>query len=165
MLSDKIDWFHPGILFIALALATILGAWGFEYAGYKPCPLCLAQRLPYYTAIPAAAAALILERAGRRDIAGGLYLACMAVMIIGAGAGIYHSGVEWHFWQGSAACSNLGGLDMSKNLLPNLTDKSFVSCTEAALRIFGISLAGYNALIAAALAVLAWLAARRVSDA
>jgi hypothetical protein len=33
------------------------------------------------------------------------------------------------------------------------------------LRIFGISLAGYNALIAAALAVLAWLAARRVSDA
>jgi disulfide bond formation protein DsbB len=36
-----------------------------------------------------------------------------------------------------------------------------VSCNEAALRIFGVSLAGYNALISAALAALSYFAARK----
>ena len=32
-------------LTLALAAATIIGAWGFELiGGYKPCPLCLQQR-------------------------------------------------------------------------------------------------------------------------
>ena len=39
------------IIFV-VTLATIIGAWVFEYAGYPPCELCLKQRLAYYLAIP-----------------------------------------------------------------------------------------------------------------
>ena len=37
----------------ALSLATLAGAWFFEY-GLKlpPCPLCLTQRIPYHVIIP-----------------------------------------------------------------------------------------------------------------
>ena len=35
-----------------MALATIVGAWIFEYLGYAPCELCLLQRWAYYAAIP-----------------------------------------------------------------------------------------------------------------
>ncbi len=26
-------------------------------------------------------------------------------MLIGAGIGVYHAGVEWHFWEGPATCA------------------------------------------------------------
>ena len=39
-------------IIFTVALATIVGAWIFEYAGYPPCELCLKQRLAYYLAIP-----------------------------------------------------------------------------------------------------------------
>ena len=38
-----------------VALATIIGAWIFQFSGYDPCPLCLMQRWPYYAVIPLAA--------------------------------------------------------------------------------------------------------------
>src|SRR5438270_1847992 len=41
-------------------LATILGAWFFQYGlGLKPCPLCYEQRYPYYFAIPLAAMVIL----------------------------------------------------------------------------------------------------------
>jgi disulfide bond formation protein DsbB len=45
---------RAAVLILAVALATILGAWVFEYAGYAPCELCLMQRWAYYAAIPLA---------------------------------------------------------------------------------------------------------------
>jgi disulfide bond formation protein DsbB len=42
-----------------------------------------------------------------------------------------------------------------------LQNSQFVPCDRAAWTFLGISLAGYNALIAGALAVLAFLGARR----
>ena len=39
-------------LVFAITLATILGAWGFQYMGYEPCELCLMQRWAYYTVVP-----------------------------------------------------------------------------------------------------------------
>src|SRR5688500_15953517 len=58
-------------------MATILGAWFFEYAlGYAPCPLCLQQRIPYYVAIPLAVliAAGALARWPRLLLLSGLVL-------------------------------------------------------------------------------------------
>ena len=41
-------------------IATILGAWFFQYGlGLKPCPLCYEQRYPYYFAIPLAALVIL----------------------------------------------------------------------------------------------------------
>ncbi|MFV2035722.1 MAG: disulfide bond formation protein B, partial [Halocynthiibacter sp.] len=70
--------------------------------------------------------------------------------------GAYHSGIEWGWWSGPTACSATGELETNAmSLLESLGKTRAPSCTEAALRIFGISLAGYNFLISAALAAIA----------
>ena len=43
-----------------IAVTTILGAYFFQYVlGYRPCPLCLEQRIAYYISIPLAAMILL----------------------------------------------------------------------------------------------------------
>jgi disulfide bond formation protein DsbB len=142
-------------LVLAITLATILGAWGFEYAGYLPCELCLKQRFAYYTAVPLS---LIVALAGARSPAllrYGLY--ALGLIMLGSMVfGIYHAGVEWKFWQGPTACTGIGNFTGG---LPDLTKKA-VMCDQPAIRIFGLSLAGWNAVISAATSLLAFAKAR-----
>ncbi|NND49766.1 MAG: disulfide bond formation protein B, partial [Rhizobiales bacterium] len=101
---------HNAALLVALgAAATIAGAWWFEFiAGLEPCPLCLEQRLPFYVGIPVAVVAFVLARSGRMVPAGILLAGVALIMVYGAGLGIYHSGIEWEWWAGPAACSGGG---------------------------------------------------------
>ena len=156
---------------IAIAVggvATILGAWFFQYGlGLKPCPLCLEQRYPYYFAIPLAALVLLGESVGSsrkvRLVALG---AIAAVMLWNAGLGVYHAGVEWKWWAGPTECSGaFEGLGSANDLMERLRLVNVVRCDEAAWRFLGLSLAGYNVLISLALAGVALsgiLAARRL---
>jgi disulfide bond formation protein DsbB len=150
-----------------VGVATILGAWFFQYGlGLKPCPLCLEQRYPYYFAIPLAVMVLLGESVGssRKVLLAALF-AIMLGMLWNAGLGTYHAGVEWKLWAGPRDCSGaLESLGSAGALLQDLDKISVVRCDEAAWRFLGISLAGYNVLIALALAAVAgWgvLAGRR----
>lgn len=146
------------------AMATILGAWFFEYVlGYAPCPLCLQQRIPYYVAIPLAVivAAGALKGYPRRWLALGL-AAIALVMLVSAGLGIHHAGIEWKWWPGPTTCGTLGELG-SGNLLERAQAARIIRCDEAAWRFLGLSLAGYNVLISLALAGAAGWAARIAS--
>ena len=140
------------------AAATIGGALVFEHAfGYVPCKLCLIQRDPYYAAIPLAlATALLPPRWGRT----GLWLLAL-VFLVSAGLGAYHAGVEWGFWPGPADCGGGAGAGAGTmgDFLNQLQTTRVVSCTEAAWRFLGLSLAGWNVLISLALAGLAVVAA------
>jgi disulfide bond formation protein DsbB len=147
----------------ALGAATIAGAWFFQYVvGLQPCPLCLEQRTPYYVAIPLAVivALAALRRAPRAVLAGGLVVIALA-MLGGAGLGVYHAGVEWHWWPGPQDCSGpVASFGSARDLLKQIQSTSVVRCDEAAWRFLGLSLAGYNVLIALAMAALAsWGAA------
>ncbi len=135
----------------AVLFATIAGAWIFQWAGYEPCDLCYKQRWGYYAGIPLA---LIVANAGPRVLKPGLYLLAL-ILAANAIFGVYHSGVEWKWWEGPTTCG-AGGLSGG---LPDLS-KPAVLCDEAALRILGLSLAGWNAVISAALSVLALMGAR-----
>jgi disulfide bond formation protein DsbB len=153
---------------LAVALggaATIIGAWIFQYGfGYPPCPLCLEQRYAYYFAIPLAVMLWlgITYGAQRKVIVVG-FAAIAAGMLYNAGLGAYHSGVEWHFWQGPSDCSgSLGDLGGGGGLLQQLQNTRVVRCDAAAWRFLGLSLAGYNVLISLALAALAFLGSRAV---
>src|SRR5215470_9678892 len=87
--------------------ATILGAWFFQYVlHYLPCPLCFEQRKPYYIAIPLAliVALAAARSAPRRLVIGGLGLLAL-IMLVSAGLGVYHAGIEWQFWAGPADCT------------------------------------------------------------
>jgi len=147
------------------AMATILGAWFFEYAlGYAPCPLCLQQRIPYYVVIPLAVivAAGALSGWPRRWLAAGLAVIALA-MLVSAGLGAYHAGVEWKWWAGPTACGGALGEPGSGNLLERAETARIVRCDEAAWRFLGLSLAGWNVLISLALAGAAGWAARIAS--
>jgi disulfide bond formation protein DsbB len=65
--------------------------------------------------------------------------------------GIYHSGVEWKWWPGPTACTSQGGFTGG---LPDLS-APVVMCDAAAIRILGLSLAGWNAVISLGLALVA----------
>jgi disulfide bond formation protein DsbB len=84
-------------LISAIAAATLMGAWFFQYViKLEPCPLCLQQRIPYYFAIPFALALGFIARGNDRSplVVYGLY-AVAALMAGSAMFGVYHSGVEW----------------------------------------------------------------------
>jgi disulfide bond formation protein DsbB len=147
---------------IALAAAlTLAGAWVFELAlRLEPCPLCLDQRVPYYIAVPLGLAVAWLARDPRNTRLAQIgFILLGVVLLIGAGYGVYHAGIEWSFWQGPAACAGSAPVSGGDILSSLKGARRVVPCNEAAWRFLGISLAGYNALIAGALAVLAFSAA------
>jgi disulfide bond formation protein DsbB len=138
--------------------AAILGAWFFQFVlGLKPCPLCLEQRYAYYFAIPLAVMVVMGEQVGAaRKVLVAALAAIAAGMLWNTYLGIYHSGIEWKWWQGPNDCSGaLENLGSAGNLAKTLQTMSVVRCDEAAWRFLGLSLAGYNALISAMLATIA----------
>ena len=144
--------------------AALCGAWYFQYVlKYVPCPLCYQQRIPYYFAIPLGLllAAFAFYGAGKQLVRYGLSVLAL-ILLISAGMGVYHAGVEWSWWQGPTSCA--AGAPSSApigNILDSIRNIRAVPCNEAAWRLFGISLAGYNALISAAAALIALAGARR----
>jgi disulfide bond formation protein DsbB len=146
---------------LAGAAATILGALWFEHVlGLKPCPLCLTQRTPYYIAMPLAAVALIaMSFRPARTLAVTTLLLLAGIFFWSAWLGAWHSGVEWGFFAGPTDCAGPAstggpGLVMG-DFLKQLETARVVSCTEAAWRFLGLSLAGWNVLISLAFAGLA----------
>lgn len=145
---------NAAFLIAGVSLASLASAWTFQFMGFEPCELCYAERNPYYFAVPAGLLAAML--ANRVPKAAALLLAAICVaMIYDAGLAAYHAGVEWHFWQGPDACTGNGpGVQASGSLSQKLRHNTGVRCDVAALRIFGISLAGYLVFLSLGLAAL-----------
>ncbi len=148
-------------LWLAIAAAGTVGAaLVLQYVyGYAPCKLCLTERLPYYAAVPLGLIALFGPPWLARLTLG---LAALG-LLYGAGIGVYHAGAEWGFWPGPADCgggtgANPTGMGDFRNALQSTR---VVDCSTAALRVLGISLAGWSALVSFALASLSGTAALR----
>jgi disulfide bond formation protein DsbB len=146
------------LLTAAIAIATLAGAWYMQLVwGLSPCELCLKQRYAYYAIAPLGLlVALAASRGAPRPLlVFGLLL--IALFALGnASLGVYHAGVEWGFWQGPTECTGpVGNLGSAGNLLERLDSVKIVRCDEVQFRFLGISLAGYNALISALMAVIA----------
>jgi len=146
---------------LAAAAATAGAALAFQHiGGYEPCALCLKERGPYYATVPLAlAAAITAWRRPNRLLATGFFALIFLVMLYGAGLGVYHAGVEWQLWEGPSACAGGGSAPASAGaMLESLQAGNIVpSCTIAPWRFLGLSFAGWNAIIASALALLAGL--------
>ncbi len=147
----------------AVGLATIGGFLFFEYVlGYPPCPLCLDQRMAFYVSVPLAA--LLWLGAGhgaaRKVLLLG-FLVIAALMLWNTGLAVFHAGVEWKLWQGPTDCSGpLNSLGSAGGLMQKLQSIKIVRCDEAAWRMFGISMAGYDVLISLFLAIAAGFGAK-----
>ena len=154
--------FRIALVLLALAFATIAGAWIFEAFGYLPCELCLKQRWAYYAGVPVAAATTLAAAAGQKRVASAGFALLTLVFIGSAIFGAYHAGVEWGFWPGPTDCTgNLSKASSMDDFMNQLATVKVVRCDAVAIRILGLSLAGWNAVISVALAMLGAMGARR----
>ncbi len=141
------------LLATLLAIAVIGSALGSQYiGGLEPCKLCHWQRNPYYIGIPLMAitllafdASLLLRRV--------LLIAITAIFLVGVGLGFYHVGVEQGWWPGPVSCTSSASLGASLDeQIENLFNKPRVDCGEPVFVLFGISMAGYNAILSLVIA-------------
>ena len=159
-MSRSITPFRASLAITLIAFATIAGAWIFEAFGYLPCELCLKQRWAYYAGVPLAAITTLV--AARNEKLARPLLWLLALLFFGSMIfGVYHSGVEWGFWPGPTTCTGAattaGSMD---DFMKQLQTTQVVQCDKVAIRILGLSLAGWNAVISAAMSALAVIGAR-----
>lgn len=157
---------------LAASLALLGAAHAFErFAGLAPCNLCLKQREVYWGAVAIALAATLWavisrSRRGTPRLAAFLLAAVFATGAITAG---FHAGGEVKWWELPAACAGGSG-DIDIEALASLAMGSGPSqrvamCDAVTWSFLGLSMAGWNVLISAALAVFSLLAAKRPKDA
>jgi disulfide bond formation protein DsbB len=130
-------------LFIPSALMA--GALGSQYVGQLfPCEMCHWQRWPHYTAIVFALAAFASRGKG---ISKSLVLLAGLAILTSGTIGVYHAGVEYHWWEGLTTCSStvLGPMTIE-----SITKAPLIRCDVAQWTFYGISLAGFNAIISIA---------------
>ncbi|WP_293880069.1 disulfide bond formation protein B [Sphingomonas sp.] len=126
---------------LALPAALLAGAWGSQLIGHLyPCEMCHWQRWPHYAAVVIALLAFAVTPLRRPLVA----LAAVAIIVSGV-IGVFHAGVEYHWWDGFTTCSRIGGATLA-----DIMRAPVIRCDVAQWTLFGISLAGFNAAISLA---------------
>ena len=137
------------ILFISIfALAS---AYFVEYIlGYKPCNLCLIERLPYFVAIIIFLIDLIINRLEK------IILILLALIFATATIlSFYHFGIEQGFFKESLVCIPNNEINiLNKEDLLKEFQKTVVSCKDVEFTLFGLSLATINIIISFILSVI-----------
>jgi disulfide bond formation protein DsbB len=153
------DFVRARWIALLLPAALLAGAWGFQLiGGLVPCEMCHWQRWPHYAALPLALLAFVVPGLGLKRAL--VALAALAIAVSGV-VGVLHAGVEYHWWEGFTPCtatvSHSGSVD---DVLAQIMHAPIVRCDVPQWTVFGISLAGFNALLslggAAVIALLLW---------
>ena len=145
MTSGMTSLSRARLIAILVPNALLWGAIGSQYLGHLvPCEMCMWQRWPHLAAIGLALVAIGLRRnpSASRGLTA---LAAVAILISGA-IGAFHAGVEYHWWKGLSACS-APVLNGTGDILAQIMAAPVIRCDVAQWTLFGISLAGWNALV------------------
>jgi disulfide bond formation protein DsbB len=123
----------------------LISAFYLEYFhGALPCDLCITQR--WFHGAIIAYSLMIIFILNKTSISKKLLLLGGTILwLLSSIAGLYHFGIEMNFWTGPDGCSS--NIDFSKDTLKYLLSKSPIKCDEVMFKIFGLSLAGWNALV------------------
>ncbi|GIT92177.1 dihydroneopterin aldolase [Jannaschia pagri] len=139
-------------------LGLLGGAFLFQAFGYAPCAMCLWQRWPHAAAIAFGVLALIGIAPRAMTL-----LAALAALTT-AGIGAFHAGVEQGWWEGPSSCT--GGADLGSfsgaDLLSTDIVDTVIMCDDIVWQ-FGLSMAGWNAVLSLGLAAIWVLASRRTT--
>jgi disulfide bond formation protein DsbB len=152
---------------LAKALALLIpagllaGAFGSElWGGLHPCEMCWWQRYAHMAALALAILALLAARMPDRGRSF-VWLAALGIAASGA-IGVYHAGVELDIFEGFTQCTADGAGQSVEELLKSVMATPFVLCDEVQWSLFGISMAGWNAILSLSGAlVILWLSLRR----
>lgn len=138
-------------LALGVPIALLGGALGSQYiGGLHPCEMCHWQRWPHMAAIVLAALAILLRGKGLSLVL--LVLATLAIAVSGA-IGIFHAGVEYGWWEGLTTCSTTVSGGSAEDILKNIMATPLIRCDQTQWELFGISLAGYNAIFSIGAAI------------
>lgn len=146
--------------------AMLAGAHAFEtFGGYAPCHLCLLQRDVYWVALGVGVVGFALGYMRMAWARRGADALLALIFLASLGLAAYHAGVEWKWWPGPASCTGGGRVDASQlAAFMHGAKMSEPQCDQAAWRMFGLSMAGYNAIISLGLVALSVRAVREARD-
>jgi disulfide bond formation protein DsbB len=146
------------LIALLLPLGLLSGALGSQYiGGLHPCEMCYWQRWPHGAAILLAALAFTAPARSSRSRT--LVLFAAAAIAISGLIGVYHAGVEAGIFEGFTTCTATKGLT-----LEDIMKVPLVRCDQVQWSLFGISMAGWNAVLSlggAAVIILLTLKDRR----
>ena len=134
-----------------ISIFALGSAYFIEYIlEYKPCNLCLIERLPYFLAIIIIFLGLSLNRFEKFTfISLGLIFASASIL------SLYHVGIEQGFFKESLVCiSNDEINSLNKEDLMKELQKKVVSCKDVQFTLLGLSLATINTIISLILSVI-----------
>lgn len=142
-------------LLISASMLAMAHLYFQRFLGLQPCPLCLDQRNWHWGVVALSAVSLIAVR-----IKPGLVrwaAALIGLVLFGSFAqAAYHVAVEHHWVTAQCDVRTAAGQSLTFDLNAPL---QVPQCDQIAWQMFGISMAGYNALISLALALSAFAVA------
>lgn len=149
MMPDMSDALAQRIA-LGVPAALLAGAYISQYGfGLFPCEMCMWQRWPHFAAL---GLALIGGFLPPRK----LWIALAAGAIATSGViGAFHAGVEYGWWEGITGCATAMGSG-GGSALDSILAAPIVRCDTAPWTLFGISLAGWNALFSVGSAITIW---------
>jgi disulfide bond formation protein DsbB len=129
------------LLALVIPVALLGGALAFQYiGGLHPCEMCYWQRWPHGAAILFALLAFTSPAANSRARNFTL-LAALAIAVSGI-IGVYHAGVESGVFEGFTTCTSTAATS-----LQDILNTPLVRCDQVQWSLFGISMAGWNAIL------------------
>ncbi len=159
----------------AFALVASLALLGFAHLSetiwdLSPCNLCLKAREVYWGAVAVALIATLWHLVSRGSRGTPRIAAFLLAVIFATGTitAVFHMGGEYKWWSLPATCMGGGSVDlesMASLALGTGPVERVAMCDAVTWTFLGLSMAGWNALISAALAVFSLLAAQRPKDA
>ncbi len=148
------------VLNIAMAALAISMALISQYVfNMHPCKMCILQRIPYFIVI-FLHLVFIFSTSWKYQISiKWLFVLSILSYISTAILAIYHVGIEQKLIRGPSGCSSQDtSLLSNEELLNQILNAPIVMCDDIAFELFGISMAGWNAMYGLACAVICWLA-------
>jgi disulfide bond formation protein DsbB len=156
---------------LAASLALLGAAHAFErFGGLAPCNLCLKQREVYWGAVAIALVATVWHLISRGSRGTPRIAAFLLAVVFATGTvtAVFHMGGELDWWDLPATCAGGGEVNLESLAALALGSGPIqppVYCDTVTWRFLGLSMAGWNVLISAALALFSLLAAKRPKDA
>jgi len=137
------------ILFISIFV--LISAYFVEYIlGYKPCNLCLIERLPYFFAIIIVLLCLTINKFYKI-----VFILLTITFAVGTILSFYHFGIEQGFFKESLVCAANNEINsLAKEDLIKELQKKVVSCKDVQFTLLGLSLAIINTIISFILSVI-----------
>ena len=140
---------------LLISIFSLLAAYFIEYIlNYKPCNLCIFERIPYF-----ASSILIVLNLYSKRFEKFTFGILSIIFAIGAIISFYHFGIEQGFFEESFVCisddkiNNLAKEDLLQSL-----QKTTVSCKQVDFKLFGLSLATINTFLSIVLSVISFKA-------